>query len=179
MRELNTDMSKIAFMSIIIALITAIIVSSSVVADMFAKSSSGDSGGSGGDKPKTSGNKKGDDGGMPVPGSPVVRVDNKHKDKDNNNGGGRLVVPGSPVVTADRDNGNGNDGGDIGYNNEGGNNIKKFDPSKSLFSIGGTSNKIVEYKPGFNETFYNSTLPYCYAVTSGSCYDSSTGHVIS
>src|SRR5215217_5372762 len=154
MRELNTDMSKIAFMSIIIALITAIIVSSSVVADMFAKSSSGDSGGSGGgDKPKTSGNKKG--------------------------GGGGIVVPGSPVVTADRDNGNGNDGGDIGYNNEGGNNIKKFDPSKSLFSIGGTSNKIVEYKPGFNETFYNSTLPYCYAVTSGSCYDSSTGHVIS
>ena len=165
-------MSKIAF--------TSIILSSSVVADTFAKSSGVDSGGGsdGGDRPKTSGNKKGDGGGMPVPGSPVVRVDNNHKDKDSNNGGGRLIVPGSPVVTADSGNSNGNyGGGGIGYNNEGGNNIKKFDPSKSLFSIGGTSNKIVEYKPGFNETFYNSTLPYCYAVTSGSCYDSSTGQV--
>jgi hypothetical protein len=70
-------MSKIAFTSIIIALITAIILSSSVVADTFAKSSGGDSGGGsdGGDRPKTSGNKKGDGGGMPVPGSPVIRVD--------------------------------------------------------------------------------------------------------
>ena len=53
-------MSKIAFTSIIIALTTAIILSSSVVADTFAKSSSGDSnsGSDGGDKPKTSENKK-------------------------------------------------------------------------------------------------------------------------
>jgi hypothetical protein len=165
-------MSKIAFTSIIIALMAAIILSSSVVANTFAKSSGGDGGG-GGDKPKStssdSGDKKADGGGMPVPGSPVVRVDNKHKDKDSNNGG-RLIVPGSPVVTAD----SGNGGGGSGYNND----IKKFDPSKSLFSIGGTSNKIIEYKPGFNETFYNSTLPYCYAVTSGSCYDSSTRQVL-
>lgn len=145
----------------------------------FAKSSSRGSGGSddGGDKPKTSGNKKGDSGGMPVPCSPAVRVDNKRKDKDNN-GGGRLIVPGSPVVTADGDIGNGNNGGGIDYNNEGGSNIKKFDPSKSVFSIGGTSNKVVEYRPGFNETFYNSTLLYCYAVTSGSCYNSSTGQIL-
>ena len=67
------------------------------------------------------------------------------------------------------------DGGSSVYNN---NNMKKFDPSKSVFSIGGTSNKVVEYRPGFNETFYNSTLPYCYAVTSGSCYDSSSGQII-
>ena len=143
---------------------------------MFAKSSSGDSssnkdsggGNDGGDKPKTSENNKGSDD-MPVPGSPVVRVDNKHK--DNNNGGGSLVVPGSPVATADS--GNGNDGGS--YSNDGNSNIKKFDPSKV---IGSTSNKIVEYKPRFNETFYNSTLPYSYAVTSGSCYNSSTGQII-
>jgi hypothetical protein len=39
-----------------------------------------------------------------------------------------MPVPGSPVVTADRDN-----GGGIGYNNEGGgNNIKKFDPKSLL-----------------------------------------------
>ncbi len=58
------------------------------------------------------------------------------------------------------------------------NNIKKFDPSKSSFRIGGSDGKVVEYRPGFNETFYNSTLPYCFAVQSGSCYDSSTGHII-
>jgi hypothetical protein len=165
--------SKIAFMSIITALITAIILSSPVVVNTFAKSSGGDSSGGsdGGDKPKTSGNKKGDGGGMPVPGSPVVRVDNKHKDKDSNNGG-RLIVPGSPVVTAD----SGSNDANSGYNND--NNIKKFDPSKSSFRIGGSDGKVVEYRPGFNETFYNSTLPYCFAVQSGSCYDSSTGHII-
>ncbi len=45
-------------------------------------------------------------------------------------------------------------------------------------SSGGSDGKVVEHRPGFNETFYNSTLPYCFAVQSGSCYDSSTGHII-
>ena len=61
------------------------------------------------------------------------------------------------------------------YNND---NIKKFDTSESSFRIGGSDGKVVEYMPGFNETFYNSTLPYCFAVLRGSCYDSSTGQVI-
>ena len=52
-----------------------------------------------------------------------------------------------------------------------------FLPSIMSFRIDG-SKKIVEYMPGFNDTFYNSTLPYCYAVTSGSCYDNSSGQVI-
>jgi hypothetical protein len=54
----------------------------------------------------------------------------------------------------------------------------RFYTSKSSFRIGGSDGKVVQYMPGFNETFYNSTLPYCFAVTSGSCYDSSTGQVI-
>ena len=49
----------------------------------------------------------------------------------------------------------------------------RFDTSKSSFRIGGSDGKVVQYMPGFNETFYNSTLPYCFAVTSGTCYDSS------
>lgn len=78
-----------------------------------------------------------------------------------------LGVPVSPVADSGGDN--------TGYNND---NIKKFDTSKSSFRIGGSDGKVVEYMPGFNETFYNSTLPYCFAVLRGSCYDSSTGQVI-
>ena len=167
-------MSKLAFILIIVALLAAAIISPSVVANTFAKSSDGDGGGSdsdsGADKPRTSGHKKDDGGHLAVPGSPAVLADNKPKHKDKDNGGG-LIVPGSPVVTAD----SGSNDANSGYND---NNIKKFDTSKSAFSIGGSDGKVVEYKPGFNETFYNSTLPYCFAVQSGSCYDSSTGQVI-
>ena len=68
------------------------------------------------------------------------------------------------------------DGSDnAGYNNG---NIKKFDTSKSSFRIGGSDGKVVQYRPGFNETFYNSTLPYCFAVQGGSCYNSATGQII-
>jgi hypothetical protein len=176
-------MPKITFMIIIITL-TAAILSPAVVGNAFAKSSGGDSGGSDGsggnsgddsdNKPKTSGHKKGDSdgGGMPVPGVPVVTADNKHKDKERNGAGGRgPPVPGLPVVTSDGNDGDNRDG----YNNR---NIKSFDTSKSSFRISGSGSRIVQYMPGFNETFYNSTLPYCFAVTSGSCYDSSTGQVV-
>jgi hypothetical protein len=89
------------------------------------------------------------------------------KHKQQNGDGGGLPVP---TVRMDGD----DDGG--GYND---NNIKKFDTSKSLFhSSGSHSSKIIEYMPGFNDTFYNSTLPYCFAVTSGSCYDTSSNSVI-
>ena len=96
-------------------------------------------------------------------------------DKDNNNGDGirhgGIPVLGVPVPpAADGDGGDNN-----GYNND---NIKTFDTSKSSFRISGSDGQVVKYKPGFNETFYNSTLPYCYAVTTGTCYDSSTGHII-
>jgi hypothetical protein len=73
-----------------------------------------------------------------------------------------------------RNDGDNHDGDGSNYNND---KLKKFDTSKSSFHIGDGHRKIVEYMPGFNETFYNSTLPYCFAVTSGSCYDSSTGQV--
>ncbi|MFL6378127.1 MAG: hypothetical protein ACJ71G_01225 [Nitrososphaeraceae archaeon] len=103
---------------------------------------------------------------------PVVTADNKHKDKERNGAGGRgPPVPGLPVVTSDGNDGDNRDG----YNNR---NIKSFDTSKSSFRISGSGSRIVQYMPGFNETFYNSTLPYCFAVTSGSCYDSSTGQVV-
>jgi len=166
-------MSKLAFLTMVT--LVAAILSPSVIVNSFAKSSDGDSGNSGGsdnnDKPKISGHKKVDNGGVPVPGLPAPkRVDNKNK--DSNNGGG-LIVPGSPAVTAD---GGGSNDGNTGYNND--NNIKTFDTSKSSFRIGGSDGQVVKYKPGFNETFYNSTLPYCYAVTTGTCYDSSTGHII-
>ena len=174
MQDLYRDMSKLAFLTI--ATLIAAILSPSVIANTFAKSSDGDSGGSGsssggGDnKPKTAGHKKDDSGGgMIVPGSPVVSAD--EKDKDSNNGG-HLIVPGSPVVAAD----NGNDGGNSGYNNDN-NDIKTFNPSKSSFSIGGSDGKVARYIPGFNETFYNSTLPYCFSVQSGSCYNSATGQI--
>ena len=75
-------------------------------------------------------------------------------------------------MRADGDN---HDGYDSSYNNG---KMKKFDTSKSSFRIGDDHRKIVEYVPGFNETFYNSTLPYCFAVQSGSCYDSSTCQII-
>lgn len=78
-----------------------------------------------------------------------------------------LGVPVPPAADSGGDN--------TGYNNG---NIKKFDTSKSSFRIGGSDGKVVEYMPGFNETFYNSTLPYCFAILRGSCYDSSTGQVI-
>jgi len=167
------------FVPVIIAAMVAAILSPSVFANSFAKSSDGDSGG-GDDKPKTSNHRKGDDGGggMPVPGVPAVRADNKEKNnnKDSNNGGGRLIVPGSPVVTTDIGNGNDNDGtGNTAYNNG---NIKEFDTSKSPFRIGGSDGKVVQYVPGFNETFYNSTLPYCFAVQSGSCYNTATGQIM-
>jgi hypothetical protein len=93
----------------------------------------------------------------------VVRSDKKQQDNNNNNDDGGLRPPGVPVIQND-------DNGDGSYND---NNIKKFDTSKSIFrSAGsGSSSKIIEYMPGFNDTSYNSTLPYCFAVTSGSCYD--------
>src|ERR671930_530701 len=86
MWELNMDMSKLAFIPIIFALV-ATILSPSVVMNTFAKSLDGDSDSD--DKPKTSGHRKGGDsgGGMPVPGVPAVPADNTHKDKDSNNGG--------------------------------------------------------------------------------------------
>ena len=56
--------------------------------------------------------------------------------------------------------------------------ISKDSIHQSSFRIGGSSGKVIEYKLGFNETFYNSTLPCCFAVTSGSCYDSSTGKIM-
>jgi hypothetical protein len=171
-------MSKLTFLTIVT--LVAAILFPSVIANTFAKSSDGDSGGGSGndDKPKTSGYKKGDDGGsggMPVPGVPVVRADDKHRDKDSKGGTGGFPVPGVPAVRAGgSDDDNGGSGGV--YNN---NNIKKFDTSKSILrSAGSHGSKIIEYTPGFNETFYNSTLPYCYAVTAGTCYDSSTGHII-
>ena len=74
-------------------------------------------------------------------------------------------------MTAD----SGSNDANSGYNND--NNIKKFDTSKSSFRIDGSDGKVVQYKPGFNETFYNSTLPYCFAVPSGSCYNSATGQI--
>ena len=163
----DTNMSKLAFLAIA-ALIA--IFSLSVFANTFAKSSSGDSRGN--DK---SGHKK-DDGGshLAAPGSPVVVAKNKHKEQKNDDNTGGLAAPGSPVAVADS--GNGNDGGS---NNGGyGGHIKKFDTSKSSFRIGGSNGKVVQYMPGFNETFYNSTLPYCFAVLRGSCYDSSTGQII-
>jgi hypothetical protein len=106
------------------------------------------------------------DKGLPPPGVPVVRSDKQHH---HNNNGGSPPPPGVPVIR--------NHGGDGGYNND---NIKKFDTSKSLFrsSDSGSSSKIIEYIPGFNDTFFNSTLPYCFAVTSGSCYDTSRHSVI-
>jgi hypothetical protein len=99
--HLNTDMSNTVFTIITIAAI----LSPSVIANAFAEPSGGDSGkGSGGstgdggssnDKPKTvthmSGHKKGDGDRLAVPGVPVVRADNKHKQKDSNGGG--LIVP--------------------------------------------------------------------------------------
>jgi hypothetical protein len=167
-------MSKTTFMTIII--FAAVFSLLSVGANGFAKSSGGDSssGGDGGgnDKPKTLEHKKGDDGGgMPVPGVPAVRVDNKHKDKDSNGGG--PIVPGLPAVPFNGD--DNHDDGSSGYNNG---NIKKFDTSKSSFRIGGSNGKVVEYMPGFNETFYNSTLPYCFAVTTGACYDNMNNRVL-
>jgi hypothetical protein len=95
---------------------------------------------------------------MPVPGLPLPKgVDNKHK--DSNSGG--LIVPGLPVVRSDGN--DHDDGGGSSYNNG---NIKKFDTSKSSFRISGSGSEIVQYMPGFNETFYNSTLPYCFALQS-------------
>jgi hypothetical protein len=38
--------------------------------------------------------------------------------------------------------------------------------------------KTIEFQLGYNVTFYNATMPYCFAVTTGACYDSSTGKVI-
>jgi hypothetical protein len=170
-------MSKTILLMTVIAL--AAVLSLFVAPNAFAaKSSDEDSGGSD-DKPKStsdaSGHKtKGDSsnepkhGGLPVPGMPVTGVD-RHKDKDEDrDSGGGLPVPG--ILAHMRT--DGDDGSE--YNN---NNIKKFDTSKSIFRSAGSSHgsKVIEYMPGFNETFYNSTLPYCYAVISGSCYDSSTG----
>jgi hypothetical protein len=76
-----------------------------------------------------------------------------------------------PAVAA----GDGENGGDSSYNNA---NIKKFDTSKSPLRIAGSNDRMVTFKPGFNETFYNSTLPYCFAVKTGACYDSTTGQVV-
>ena len=120
---------------------------------------------------------KKDDGGgnhLAAPCSPVVVAKNKHKQQKNDGGNGDLAAPGSPVVTADSGNGDDGSSNSGGYNNG---NIKKFDISKSSFRISGSDGKVVEYGPGFNETFYNSALPYCYAVTSGSCYDSFSGRI--
>ena len=134
MWKLNTGMSKLAFLTIVTLI--AAILSPSVVANTFAKSSDGDSGDNSGgnDKSKTEGKK--DDGGdhLAVPGSPAVPADNKPKHKDSKNGGG-LIVPGSPAVTADS---GGNDVNNV-YDN---NNIKKFDTSKSSFRIGGSDGKV-------------------------------------
>jgi hypothetical protein len=150
--------------------IAAILLSLSLFANAFAESSGGDSGG--GDKSKSasdaSGHKTGDSnkskhGGLPVPGILAPRVD-KHKQKQSGrDGGSSLPVPGLPAVRTDSDDG--------GYNDN--DNIKKFDTTKSIFrsSDSSHSSKIIEYMPGFNDMFYNSTLPYCFAVTTGACYD--------
>jgi hypothetical protein len=74
------------------------------------------------------------------------------------------LLPGSPVVKSN--------GGE--YNN----NIKKMDTKHSLIHGAFGKYKTMEFQPGFNSTFYNATLPYCFAVTTGACYDSFTGTVI-
>jgi len=168
-------MSKLAFLTMVT--LVAAILSPSLVVNSFAKSSDGDSGNSGGsdsdDKPKTSGPKKGDSGGVPVPGLPAPKmVENKNKERDGSGNGG-FPVPGLPAPK--QANGGNDDISNSAYDNG---NVKQFDTSKSSFRIGGSDGQVVKYKPGFNETFYNSTLPYCYAVTTGTCYDSSTGHII-
>jgi len=168
-------MSKLAFLTMVT--LVAAILSPSVIVNSFAKSSDGDSGNSGGsdsnDKPKTSGHKKGEGGGIPVPGLPAPKkVDNKNKERDGSGNGG-FPEPGLPAPKQA-------DGGNVDISNSGydNGNVKQFDTSKSPFRITGSDGQVVKYKPGFNETFYNSTLPYCFAIQSGSCYDSSTGHVI-
>ncbi|HJT48628.1 MAG TPA: hypothetical protein VJ729_10650 [Nitrososphaeraceae archaeon] len=133
----------------------------------------GSNGDGGGDKPKTSAYKEDEGSGnhLVAPGSPVEVAKDKHKQQNNDGSNGGLIAPGVPVPPAA--NGGGDNSG-WGYNNG---NIKNFDTSKSSFRIGGSDGKIVQYKPGFNETFYNSTLPYCFAVQSGSCYNSATGQI--
>jgi hypothetical protein len=150
MCELNTNMLKVAFLPVIIAVITAAILSPSVVTNTFAKSSDGDSvgGGSngdgGGDKPKTSAHKEDEGSGnhLVAPGSPVEVAKDKHKQQNNDGSNGGLIAPGVPVPPAA--NGGGDNSG-WGYNNG---NIKNFDTSKSSFRIGGSDGKIVQYKPG-------------------------------
>ena len=53
-----------------------------------------------------------------------------------------------------------------------------MDTSHSLVQSVFGKHKTVEFQPGYNATFYNATMPYCFAVTTGACYDSSTGMVI-
>jgi hypothetical protein len=106
---------------------------------------------------------------QPAPGVPAALADDKHKDKDSGGHNGGFPVPGLPAPRQADDSSNG------GYDNG---NIKQFDTSKSSFRIGGSNSKVVEFRPGFNETFYNSTLPYCFAVPSGSCYNTATGQII-
>jgi hypothetical protein len=87
---------------------------------------------------------------------------------DNDNDRPHFPPPGLPVVTGN-DNDNYNDNGIT----------KKFDTSNSPFSmVGGKGRQIIQYMPGFNETFYNSTLPYCYAVKTGACYDNMNNRII-
>jgi hypothetical protein len=146
-------MSKLAFLTMVT--LVAAILSPSVVVNSFAKSSDGDSGSSETKKPKH-------DAGPIVAGVPAPQAA-KHKQK-------APIVAGVPApVAADHGGSSG------GYND---NNLKTFYTSKSPLRIAGSNDKMVTFKPGFNETFFNSTLPYCFAVKTGACYDSTTGQVV-
>jgi hypothetical protein len=155
----KTTGTKIPAIIVLAAILSLSIFASTTYADDTQKNS---------DTDKATTKEKHHDKGLPPPppGVPIVRSDKKHHD---NNDGGVLPPPGVPIIQND-DNGGGS------YNS---NNIKKFDTSKSIFNSSDShSSKIIEYMPGFNDTFYNSTLPYCFAVTTGACYDNMNNRVL-
>ena len=91
-------------------------------------------------------------------------ISQRHRDTKKDDGGGNhLAAPCSPVVVAkNKHKQQKNDGGNGGSSNSGCYNngyIKMFDTSKSSFRNSGSDGKVVEYGPGFNETFYTQPFP--------------------
>jgi hypothetical protein len=91
---------------------------------------------------------------QPAPRVPAALAGDKHKDKGSGGRNGGFPVPGLPAPRQADDSSNG------GYDNG---NIKQFDTSKSSFRIGGSNSKVVEFRPGFNETFlqFNTAILLC------------------
>jgi hypothetical protein len=93
-----------------------------------------------------------DNEGMPVPGVPVVPSDKKqdHNNGNDNNNGHGPPVPGLSAVKSN--------GGSSEYNT----NVQKTDTRNSLVHSVFGKHKTTEFQSGYNSTFYNATMPYCF-----------------